>query len=41
VTVGHESSTDAEITAGIARGEVVIRHPTDRVRDGTRVTYLP
>jgi HlyD family secretion protein len=41
VTVGHESSTDAEITAGLARGEVVIRHPTDRVRDGTRVTYLP
>jgi len=41
VTVGHESSTEAEITAGLARGEVVIRHPTDRVRDGTRVTYLP
>ena len=41
VTVGHESSTEAEITAGIARGEVVIRHPTDRVRDGTRVAYLP
>jgi len=41
VTVGHESSTESEITAGVARGEMVIRHPTDRVRDGTPVTYLP
>ena len=41
VTVGHESSTESEVTAGIARGEMVIRHPTDRIRDGTRVTYLP
>lgn len=40
VTVGHESSTESEITSGVARGELVIRHPTDRVRDGTRVTYL-
>jgi HlyD family secretion protein len=37
VTVGHESSTEAEITAGVARGERIIRHPTDRIRDGTRV----
>ncbi|HEY8258766.1 MAG TPA: HlyD family efflux transporter periplasmic adaptor subunit [Gemmatimonadales bacterium] len=41
VTVGHESSTESEVTTGIARGEMVIRHPTDRVRGGTRVTYLP
>jgi HlyD family secretion protein len=41
VTVGHESSTEAEITAGVERGETVIRHPTDRIRDGTRVRYLP
>jgi HlyD family secretion protein len=40
-TVGHESSTEAAITAGLERGDLVIRHPTDRVRDGTRVTYLP
>jgi hypothetical protein len=41
VTVGHESSTEAEVAAGVRRGDVVIRHPTDRIRDGTRVTYLP
>lgn len=41
VTVGHESSTEAEITAGVERGDMIIRHPTDRVRDGARVTYLP
>jgi hypothetical protein len=39
--VGHESSTEAEITAGVERGDIIIRHPTDRVRDGARVTYLP
>jgi HlyD family secretion protein len=39
VTVGHESASEAEITAGLRRGELVIRHPTDRVRDGSRVTY--
>jgi HlyD family secretion protein len=40
VTVGHESSTEAEIRAGLQRGELVVRHPTDRIRDGTRVTYV-
>lgn len=38
VTVGHESATESEITSGVTRGSVVIRHPTDRVRDGSRVT---
>jgi len=37
VTVGHESSAEAEIAGGLARGETVIRHPTDRINDGTRV----
>jgi len=41
VTVGHESSSEAEIVAGLTRGEVVVRHPTDRIRDGRRVTSLP
>jgi len=40
VTVGHESSTDAEILTGLRPGELVIRHPTDRIHDGTRVTYV-
>jgi HlyD family secretion protein len=40
VSVGHESSTGAEILTGVRRGDVVIRHPTDRVRDGVRVRYV-
>ena len=40
VTVGHESSTDAEILTGLQPGELIIRHPTDRIHDGTRVTYV-
>jgi HlyD family secretion protein len=40
VTIGHESSTEAEIRAGLQPGEMVIRHPTDRIRNGTRVTYV-
>ena len=40
VTIGHESSTEAEIRAGLLPGEMVIRHPTDRIHDGTRVTYV-
>lgn len=39
VTVAHESSTEAGISAGVAPGDVVIRHPTDRIGDGTRVTF--
>jgi HlyD family secretion protein len=41
VTVGHESATESEITAGVSPGTLVIRHPTDRIRDGTRVTPVP
>ncbi len=37
VTVGHESSSESEIRAGLDAGAVVIRHPTDRIRDGGRV----
>jgi HlyD family secretion protein len=40
VTVGHESATESEITAGVSPGALVIRHPTDRVRDGSRVTTV-
>ena len=41
VTVGHESSTETEILSGVAPGDLVIRHPTDRIREGTRVSYMP
>ncbi len=38
VSVGHESAAEAEIQGGIEPGDVVIRHPTDRIRTGARVT---
>ena len=41
VTIGHESSTETEISAGVERGATVIRHPTDRIRDGSRVKSTP
>jgi len=41
VTVGHESSTETEIISGVEPGSLVIRHPTDRIRNGTRVRYQP
>lgn len=40
VTVGRESSTEAQILEGLAPGDRIIRHPTDQVRDGVRVTYV-
>ena len=41
MTTGHESSTETEILSGVAPGALVIRHPTDRIREGTRVSYMP
>lgn len=40
VTVGRESSTEAQILEGLSPGDRIIRHPTDQVRDGVRVTYV-
>jgi HlyD family secretion protein len=37
VEMGHRNPSEAEITAGLAAGEVVVRHPSDRVADGVRV----
>ncbi len=39
VTAGHESSTETEILSGVQPGDLVIRHPTDRIREGSRVSY--
>jgi HlyD family secretion protein len=35
--VGHQAAFDAEIVRGLDVGELVILHPSDRVRDGVRV----
>lgn len=37
ITIGHDSGLETEVTAGLAPGDLVIRHPTDRIRDQTRV----
>jgi HlyD family secretion protein len=37
VSVGHESETSSEILGGLADGDVVIRHPTERIAEGVRV----
>jgi len=37
VTTGHQSSSETEVTGGVDPGEVVIRHPTDRIAEGVRV----
>lgn len=37
VAVGHRNPFEAEIVQGLAEGDPVIRHPSDRVADGARV----
>jgi HlyD family secretion protein len=37
VQIGHQGDFDAEVTKGLAPGETVILHPSDRIGDGTRV----
>jgi len=37
VELGHQTATEAEVTAGLTKGMTVIVHPGDLVRDGGRV----
>jgi len=37
ITVGHQAAFDAEILDGLTPDETVILHPSDRIRDGTRI----
>jgi HlyD family secretion protein len=41
VSVGHISGSATEVTAGVGQGVLVIRHPNDLIRDGTRVAFTP
>jgi HlyD family secretion protein len=41
VMIDHRNRTHAEVTTGVAPGDVVILHPSDRVQDGVRVTERP
>ena len=37
VTLGHQGARNVEVTHGLRSGEVVIQHPDERIRNGTRV----
>lgn len=37
VTIGHRNAQEAEVLAGLAAGETVIRHPASQIDDGVRV----
>ncbi len=37
VDVGHSNDLEAEIVDGLAVGERVVLHPSDRIADGTRI----
>jgi HlyD family secretion protein len=38
VDIDHRNNTTAEVTGGLASGDVVILHPSDKVSDGVAVT---
>ena len=38
VELGHQSSQEAEVTSGLSDGALIIVHPGDLVRHGTRIT---
>lgn len=37
VTVGRSNGLDTEVLSGLAEGDMVVVHPSDRVKDGVRV----
>lgn len=37
VRIGHEDGFEAEVIEGLSAGDVVVLHPSDRVRDGARI----
>jgi len=41
VVVGHRTPFDVEILRGVAEGDIVIRHPGDRVAEGVKVAPRP
>jgi len=41
VQVAHRNAFEAEIAGGLAPGDLVIRHPTDKLADGVRVAARP
>ncbi|MBI4527034.1 MAG: efflux RND transporter periplasmic adaptor subunit [Deltaproteobacteria bacterium] len=40
VQIGHRGALEAEIVAGLKKGDAVIRHPSNDIADGTRVKVV-
>jgi HlyD family secretion protein len=38
VQIGHRNENEAEVLSGIEEGDLVVRYPSDNLRDGTRIT---
>ena len=41
VTIHHRGDVQVEVASGLSRGDAVVVHPGDRVKDGVRVQTLP
>jgi HlyD family secretion protein len=37
VVIGHQGAFETEVLSGVTDGDLVVRHPTDQIRDGVRV----
>jgi HlyD family secretion protein len=37
VAIGHQGAFETEVLSGLVEGDLVVRHPTDQIRDGLRV----
>jgi HlyD family secretion protein len=40
VGIGHRSASDVEVTSGLAGGDQVVIHPSDKVEDGVRIATV-
>jgi HlyD family secretion protein len=41
ISIGQINSTDAQVLSGLNEGDRVVLHPSDRIRDGTRINERP
>jgi HlyD family secretion protein len=41
VSVGQANGRDAQVIGGLEEGDSVVLHPSDRIRDGTRIAVRP
>lgn len=41
VSIGQVNGRDAQVTSGLEEGDQVVLHPSDRIRDGSRIAVRP